>query len=274
MVTAEQNGLRPRVAPNIRLQIIFSAIILQRCSSSPKKRLRRSAPPSIRVGNSLPRSSCAGVSPALPTPRRRGNVPGRSSGGSRCPCRPARRRDCAGDHAKTNARGAAGRPVAPIPELGTPVGRNPGWPGIGADPTATPVGAGADPGSATRQCATRIAVVRQTGQRCGGAGDHGPGPQPMISRVIYEDRGGNVQPRAARSHDQGRRHPVASATAKGVRSFWVRRDRKRTAEQHADCLPVFADVPPKRWVGTSIPVAPIVTAAFSLAPAPRGSGPF
>jgi hypothetical protein len=175
-------------------------------------------------------------------------VPGRSPGGSRCPCRPARRRDCADDHARTNARGAAGRPVALIPELGTLR-----WGGTRA---------GQPSGQTQRrrrlergqiqvrrhQCVTRIAVVRQTGQRCGGAGDHGHGPQPMIWRVIYEDRSGNVQPRAARSRDQGRRRPVASATAKGVRRFWARRDRK---------LPV----------GISIPVAPIVTAAFWLAPA-------
>ena len=110
-VPAEQTGLRPRVAPRIRLQVMLSATILQRCSSSPKKRLRRSAPLSIRVGNSPPRSSCAGVFPALPTPRRRGNVPGRSPDGSHCPCRPVRRRDCAGDHARTDV-GVVARSVS------------------------------------------------------------------------------------------------------------------------------------------------------------------
>jgi hypothetical protein len=70
-----------------------------------------SAPPSIRMGNSPPRSSCAGVSPASLTPRRRGNVPGRSPGGSRCACRPARRRGRAGDHARTDARRASVSPL-------------------------------------------------------------------------------------------------------------------------------------------------------------------
>ena len=105
------NRLRPPVAPRIRLQVMLSATILQRCSSSPKKRLRRSAPLTIRVGNSPPRSSCAGVSPASPTPRRRGNVPGRSPDGSRCPCRPVRRRDCAGDHARSDV-GVVARSVS------------------------------------------------------------------------------------------------------------------------------------------------------------------
>lgn len=60
------------------------------CSLSPKQTLRQFAPPSIRAGSLLPRSSCAGISLGSALSRRK-SAPGRSPAGNRCACRPGRR---------------------------------------------------------------------------------------------------------------------------------------------------------------------------------------
>ncbi len=60
------------------------------CLSSPKRRLRQSAPLSIKVGSSLRWLSCADCFLASPTPNRRGHAPGQSQGGSHCVSRRVR----------------------------------------------------------------------------------------------------------------------------------------------------------------------------------------
>ena len=69
------------------------------CSSSPKPRPWRSALLSIRAGSSPPRLNCADISPASPTPHRRGNASGRLPAGNRCVGRlgrPCDRASCRG----------------------------------------------------------------------------------------------------------------------------------------------------------------------------------
>ena len=84
-----------RAVSSIDLQAMLYIPMLQQCSSSPRKRQRRSARPSIRAESSPLRSSCAGASLASPTPRRHGNAPVSLLIGNPCPYRSACRRDCA-----------------------------------------------------------------------------------------------------------------------------------------------------------------------------------
>ena len=66
-----------------RLSLVVRVTMLEGCSSSLRPRLRRSVPPSFVEVSSRPRSSCAGCSPASPTPRRRENAPALSLAGNR-----------------------------------------------------------------------------------------------------------------------------------------------------------------------------------------------
>ena len=60
--------------------------MLQRCSSSPRRMLLRSAPSMSSGANSRLRSSCGALFPAITTTRRHGSAPGPSPAGSRCHC--------------------------------------------------------------------------------------------------------------------------------------------------------------------------------------------
>src|SRR3954469_26060783 len=65
--------------------------IFPTCSSSPKPRPPRFAPPMSRAANSRPRSNCAGCSPASPTTPKHGSEPGQSPAGRHCRPRCPRR---------------------------------------------------------------------------------------------------------------------------------------------------------------------------------------
>ena len=84
-----------RAVSSIDLQAMLYIPMLQQCSSSPRRRQRRSARPSIRAESSPLRSSCAGASLASPSPRRHGNAPVSLLIGNPWPYRSACRRDCA-----------------------------------------------------------------------------------------------------------------------------------------------------------------------------------
>ena len=65
--------------PTCALSGAIRLLMLPGCSSSQRKRQQQSAPPSIRVENSPPRSSCAGCSLASQTMSRPGHVRGPGS---------------------------------------------------------------------------------------------------------------------------------------------------------------------------------------------------
>ena len=75
------NGVWPQTSG---LPTMVRAPILPACSSSPRQKPTRSAPPSIREVNCRLLSSCAGCSPASPTTRRRGTACASLPDGCRC----------------------------------------------------------------------------------------------------------------------------------------------------------------------------------------------
>ena len=75
------NGVWPQTSG---LPTMVRAPILPPCSSSPRQKPTRSAPPSTREVNCRLLSSCAGCSPASPTTRRRGSAHASLPDGCRC----------------------------------------------------------------------------------------------------------------------------------------------------------------------------------------------